>query len=118
MTALTAIKLAQWVTGILCLACTAFGFGTAWFVVGMFAGVASLVLYGMWAHLRADELRRAARIREANRIPASVLFDLVAAEWSKRGAVTTEIVHERPQNWQHIEGGKRPVWPSEIGAPE
>lgn len=115
---MTAIKVAQYVTGLACLACLLFGFGTAWFVIGMFAGVASLILDGLWRHLR--RARRAEQLAEweRNRIPASVLFDLVAAEWARRGHVTTEIVHHHPVGWQHIDGGQRPVWPNEIGAPE
>lgn len=52
------LKAAQLVTGTTAIVCVAWGFGTGWFILGMFALLVHLVLDGLIWKLREDPTRR------------------------------------------------------------
>jgi hypothetical protein len=111
---MTALKFAQFLTAATALACLAFGFGTAWFVVGMFALIASVTVWGL-AHAVDDD--GDGHCTACDHPFGNVRHICVGGETSKDHGPPVVIFRGAPK-WQHVEGGKRPTWPSEIGGVE
>jgi hypothetical protein len=97
------VKAAQIITGIVAICCIGWGFGTGWFVLGMFALVAHFILHGLGYALRNDPTTRWDGT-ETDAALVSIRRDIAVLERED------DDLPYRP-----ISNG---VWPIESGAPE
>jgi hypothetical protein len=103
-----------WLAALIAVAAAATQHQTAMGIAGL-VGAAAAIAWGLVRTL-ADEPIDMTGYRE--QVWARREGELDEGELPYRAPVVTETIYRSPLEWQHIEGGKRALWPNEIGSIE